>query len=234
MTRTVCIHQPDFAPHLGFFQRLEDSNVYIVLDDVQFIRRGWQHRDKIKTPRGAAWLTLSVRKTDFEAPISEVRLVDEDGGDWRRGNLNLIRENYRKAPFFDRIFPEFEALYGRGLVRMVDHNMAVLEWMRGLLDVTAETLFASDLAQPGAKSEKLARLTEAAGGDHYLTGSGSADYLDPAPFAARGIWPEIRPYEHPVYAQRHGDFVPYLSALDALMNMGPAARDLIRRRRETA
>ncbi|MBM3566310.1 MAG: WbqC family protein, partial [Alphaproteobacteria bacterium] len=97
MTRVVA-HQPDFAPWLGFFDRLLDADVFIVLDDVQFLRRGWHHRDKIKTPRGPEWLTLSVEKCDRDTPISQVRL--SPGRDvWGMENLNLIAENYRRAPF---------------------------------------------------------------------------------------------------------------------------------------
>ncbi len=105
--KRICIHQPDFVPYLGFFDRLLTCDLFIVLDDVQFIRRGWHHRDKIKTRTGDAWLTLPTRKADYTATIREIELaLDPDA--WVPKHLNLLRENYAACPNFDRYFPALD------------------------------------------------------------------------------------------------------------------------------
>ena len=98
----VTIHQPDFLPWLGFFDRWEKSDLYIVLDDVQFIRRGWQHRDKIKTSQGIKWLTVPViKKNKYFQKINEVKI--NNSIDWRKNHLNIIEESYRKADNLDTV-----------------------------------------------------------------------------------------------------------------------------------
>ena len=112
MTKTVVIHQPDFAPYLGFFDRFLQADLYIVLDHVQFVTgtsRSWTHRDKIKTPAGEKWLTLSTRKAPRDTPINQIELSDSI--DWAKDNLNLLDANYRRAPFFDEIMPQLRSLY---------------------------------------------------------------------------------------------------------------------------
>lgn len=228
MTRVV-IHQPDFVPYLGFFERLLVADVYVVMDDVQFIRRGWQHRDKIKTRAGhEAWLTLSVKKGDYHQRIQDVELAD-DRDEWAGGNLNLLREHYRAAPHFARFFPEVEALYGNGRTLMADFNLAFLAWLFDRMDIRVPVVRASTLGTSGQKNEKLINLVKAVGGDTYVTGTGSLDYLDPALFAAAGIGLEVRRYAHPVYPQINGPFLPYLSVLDALFNVGDELAALVRR-----
>src|SRR6185437_16373335 len=125
MSRSVVIHQPDFLPWLGFFDRLRSADLYIVLDHVQFIRRGWTHRDMIKAPTGAAWLTLNIQKAPQNTPIRDIQLTPSMN--WRQDSLNLIRENYRKAPHFAEIFPRLEDLYSRPIESMAAMNLASLD-----------------------------------------------------------------------------------------------------------
>lgn len=224
--RRVCIHQPDFAPYLGFFHRLYRSDVYIVLDDVQFLRRGWHHRDKIKTATGEAWLTLSIRKADYHVPIGSVEL-HPDYDDWVPHNLNLIRQNYARAPYFPRYFPILEEIYGKRHRRLVDMAMDLLGFFFTELDIAVEVVFSSDLAVPGQKNEKLINLVRAVGGDHYISGTGALSYLDPGMFEKAGIGLEVQSFSHPVYPQQFGGFIPYLSCIDAFMNCGPGLKGIV-------
>jgi hypothetical protein len=225
MTR-VCIHQPDFAPYLGFFHRLLTSDVYIVLDDVQFIRRGWHHRDKIKTRQGEAWLSLSIQKDDYHQVIRDISL--SSGTEWVDENLNLIRENYRHASHFDPRFPEIERIYRAGHEKMIDLNMEILRYFFELFDIEVKTLYASKLNVPGKSTEKLVHLVQAAGGDCYLSGTGARDYLNESMFQKAGIALEWQEFHHPVYPQQFGNFIPGLSCLDLLFNCGPESKKILR------
>src|SRR5713226_2920464 len=105
----VCIHQPDFVPYLGFFHRLLIADHFILLDDVKFIKDGWQHRDRIKGRNGSTWLTLSVRKGSHHQHINEVAMAENKK--WIDSNLNLLHECYSKAKYFSEVFPQVEAIY---------------------------------------------------------------------------------------------------------------------------
>lgn len=226
--KRICIHQPDFAPYLGFFHRLLVSDVYIVFDDVQFIRRGWHHRDKIKTRSGAAWLSLSIKKADYHTTINIIELA-ADFDAWVPSVLNLISENYKTAPYFDHYFPIIDGIFKTSPNRLIDLNMAFLNLFFQELDIDVDIQFSSKIDAPGNSSEKLLNLVQAVGGTHYITGTGSRDYIDDALFDRAGIQLEIQPFPELTYPQLFGDFAPNLSCIDGLMNCGPALKDLLRK-----
>lgn len=218
---TVVIHQPDFLPHLGFFHRFLYADLYIALDHAQFVSgtsRSWTHRDRIKTPRGAQWLTVSVRKPSLGTPIREVLLSNSD--DWRIQNLRLLRENYRHAPHFEEVFPELEALYADRSERLYEFSLASIDMLSRLFDVTRPRLLSSSLSPQGKSVEMLVGLLGKVGARVYLSGQGARTYHRQAPFDAAGIQVAWQEFRHPVYPQLHGDFIPYLSSIDLLFNCG--------------
>lgn len=218
MKKTVVIHQPDFLPYLGFFHRFLRSDLWVVLDDAQFVASGsWHNRDKIKTREGWRWLTVGVKKCPLSTPINEVLL---SGKGWEEKNLNLLKESYRKAPFFGEIFPAVERLYGHDCTRMIDFNMRSIAMLMEMFGIAIETVFASALKARGSKTERLVDICRKTGASDYLTGTGSRDYLEEALFAAEGMRVAWQEFTHPVYPQQHGDFIPYLSAIDMLFNCG--------------
>lgn len=230
MTRTVVIHQPDFLSWLGFFHRLLKADLYIVLDHVQFVSgtsRSWMHRDRIKTPAGPRWLSLSLQKAPLGTPIRDIRLVPDHA--WREKNLNLLRENYRKAPYFDYLFPQLERLYRSNHARLVDMTLDAIDLICAELDIRIERALSSEMSPTGASNEMLADLLRQAGATHYLSGLGARDYFDSAPFDRAGVEVVWQEFKHPVYPQLHGPFVPMLSAVDMLFNCGAErSRELIR------
>ena len=225
--KRICIHQPAFVPYLGFFDRLLSCDLFIVLDDVQFIRRGWHHRDKIKTPRGPEWLSLILQKGDYHQKINEV-LLRPGQQSWADRHLAVLTENYRRAVHFDMIFPAIEAVYGQPHEKLIDINMAFINFLFDSFNISIDRVMASDLAIDTTGNQRLIDLVHAAGGDIYLSGIGALDYLEPALFENAGIKLEIQDFHHPAYPQLHGDFAPYLSSLDVVLNCGPAATDIVR------
>jgi hypothetical protein len=221
VSRTVVIHQPDFLPWLGFFDRLRRADLYVALDHAQFVSgtsRSWTHRDRIKTAAGPRWLSLSVRKAPLGTPISEILLSPDDR--WREANLSLLKESYRGAAHFADIFPGVEALYGARHERLVDMTLASIDLLCKWLDLSIPRQLSSKLEPAGASNEMLVHLLVKCRATHYLSGQGAQAYFDPAPYAAAGIqvtWQEFSP---PVYPQLHGNFVPMLSAIDMLFNCG--------------
>lgn len=230
MTNTVVIHQPDFAPYLGFFQRFLNADLYIVLDHVQFVSntsRSWTHRDKIKTATGDRWLTLGVSKPQLGTPILEVKLAV--GTEWIENNLTLLRDSYRKAPGFSEVMPIVEELYASPNVTLADFNIRWLERLVEMLDIRIPFVRSSTLHPEGKRNELLIDLLHKVSATHYLSGLGAKAYLEPTKFSAAGIEVLWQQFEHPVYPQQHGVFIPYLSILDILYNCGVyEARKLLR------
>jgi hypothetical protein len=229
VSKTVVIHQPDFLSHLGFFHRFLGADLYVALDHVQFVNgtsRSWTHRDKIKTPRGAQWLSVSVRKTSRDTPINAIGLSDTD---WRKQNLNLVRENYREAPHFEEIFAELEKLYELSSASLVEFTMASIDMLLRLFDITIPCVLSSSLQPVGHKNELLVDILRKVGATRYLSGMGARDYFDPVPFSDAGIEVVWQDFKHPIYPQLHGEFMPYLSSIDMLFNCGiKRSREILR------
>lgn len=230
MSKTVVIHQPDFAPYLGFFDRFLRSDLYIVLDHVQFVSgtsRSWTHRDKIKTPAGEKWLTLSTRKAPRDTPINRIELSDTT--DWASDNLNLLEANYHRSPFYAEIMPQIRALYAKPPRLLAEFNLRSIEWLMDALDVRIPFVLSSTLDPQGSKNELLVDLLGKVGATHYLSGTGARGYMDESVFAAADIAVVWQSFEHPVYPQQFDGFIPYLSTIDVLFNCGIAgARRLLR------
>ena len=226
--KVAVIHQPDFLPYLGFYHRLIKVDVFILLDHVQFVTNGknsWTHRDKIKTARGEQWLTVGVKKTALGTPINQVLLANTA---WREENLNLVRENYRNAPYFKPIFTELETLYETPSERLVDFTTASLKLLLKLLKINVTTLFSSDLNPSGSKNELLVDLLQKVSATDYLSGVGARNYFDPGPYSSAGLTIHWQQFYHPSYPQQFGEFIPYLSTIDALFNCGvDKTRDML-------
>lgn len=217
--KAAVIHQPDFLPYIGFFHRLLHADLFILLDHVQFVHsnRSWTHRDKIKTPDGERWLTISVVKAPRDTPINQIELADTD---WREQNLNLLRENYRHAPYFAELFPKVQALYDLPCKRLAEFNVASIKMLMEWFGIDIPMIYSSDMQPNGKKNELLVDLLKKAGADRYLSGVGARDYYEPAPFQAAGIEVLWQDFKHPHYPQQFGEFIPYLSSIDLLFNCG--------------
>jgi len=230
MSKKVVIHQPDFLPHLAFFHRLLNIDLYVIFDSAQFVdgtSRSWMHRDQIKTAQGKKWLSLSVEKANRNTPIKDIQL--STNVDWRANNLNLLHQNYDRAPFSEEIFPYIDELYSNQTNSLVEFNLFSIKTLSSLLDINVETCRASELHAQGSSNALLVELLAEVGATTYLSGIGARDYFDPKPFDAANIKVEWQKFDHPNYTQLHGEFIPYLSSVDILFCCGiEKSREILR------
>ncbi len=227
MSKTVVIHQPDFIPYLGFFHRLLHADLFVVLDNVQFLREGWHHRDKIKTYNGEKWHTIRTIKAPLETKINQIYLYNDDN--WKQNNLNQIKENYKKTKFFDEIFPYLEIIYSKKISKLWEFNMESICILNRLFDIKIEMIVSSKFNLNSKSNQLLVDLLKRAGATHYLSGIGAKDYHDDKPFKEANIKVVWQDFKHPVYPQLHGEFIPYLSSIDLLFNCGiKKSREILR------
>lgn len=221
----VAIHQPQYLPWLPYCAKAAQSDVFIYLDTVQFQKGGVQNRNQIKTAQGAAWLTVPVTAALGDA-IRDVQIADAR---WQKKHIDGIAQSYRRAPhtawFTDGLQPILQSPW----TMLADLNVAVTEWIFHQLGVTCRRVRASELPATGTKSELVISLCRAAGATVYLSGPGARAYQDEADFLAAGIELRYQDYHVPAYPQCHPNlgFMPELSALDAILNLGPEARGVL-------
>ncbi len=231
--RAVAIHQPHYLPWLGYLAKLDRADCFVYLDTVQFEKNGWQNRNKIKAPGGSQWLTVPVRHR-FGQSIAEVAIA-EGGGDWRRRHRQALAQHYGKTPHFAAAWPALEALYAEARERLADLAVASVECLARLLGIERVTLRASALGPlPDDPTDRLVAICRQAGARTYLAGASGPAYMDLDRFARAGITVLVQDYRHPEYPQRYGPFVPSLSAVDLICNVGPGMEALAVLRRGAA
>jgi hypothetical protein len=231
--RTVIVTQSNYLPWRGWFAMIARADALVLLDTVQYTRRDWRNRNRIKTPQGLSWLTVPVdAKGRFHQPVDETRIV---GSEWVSEHLRAIDLAYRRAPHHASILPWLEqtlgALASEPMLTRVNEALigAFCERLGIQVPILRDsTLVPRDVLQAMDPSERLAALSEAAGATHYLTGPAARAYMDHAPFARRGIEVVWMDYQGlPEYPQLWGAFEPAVSVIDLLLNAGSDARRFI-------
>jgi hypothetical protein len=225
----VAILQPTYLPWLGYFDLLDQVDRFVFLDSVQFEKRSWQQRNRIKTPSGLQWLTVPV----ISSGRTGQRIVDvEFQEEFWRDHLRTIEMNYRRAPFFDRYYGSVSELMrssssGSNLAAL---TIGLIRWLAEAMEIRTPTVRSSELPAQGKRTDLLADICGSLDANAYLSPLGSAEYLvaDSQIMTTRGIEVTFQHYEHPLYRQLFPPFQPYACALDLLFNEGEKALSIIR------
>jgi WbqC-like protein family len=221
VTRAVAIHQPNFLPWLGYFDKLARADVFVLLDSVQFPRSGhgeWMNRVRALVHGEPRWLTVPIRRRGVQL-IRDVEIDDEQG--WRQKLLRTLELSYGRAAHFAEVFPFVEEIVTNAEQRLADFNEHGIGTLANALALErAEIVRASSLHVDGAGSDLLAEITLAVGGTTYLSGGGADSYQREESYRERGIDLVFQDFEHPCYPQGVDPFVPGLSVVDALMHCG--------------
>lgn len=221
----VAIHQPNYIPWLGFFSKMSQVDTFIILDDAEYSKNSVINRNKVKSANGEVMLTVPVNYSkNSSALISDIEIANPK---MLRKHWKTIEMNYRKSPYFELLSPGFETLFQGEYTRLLDINQALIAQVCQILKLEQKIVLSSELAVQSAKSERVVDLVKAVGGQTYVSGFGAESYNDPDLFESAGIALTYSAYEVKPYAQMYGDFIPKLSVLDALFNVGPGARDLL-------
>lgn len=221
---TVGIHQPNFFPWIGFFDKLARSDVFVLLDDVQFPKTGGTYTNRVEILLNArrTWLT-APQDRDYEGvrTILEMRFAEQEN--WRQRIVRSLSLNYGKHPFFGEAMEVLEPLVRNLDSRIATYNTFALTAVAGRLGLLEGTrvVRASELGVEATSTERLALLTRRVGGTTYLAGGGAAGYQEDGVFGRHGVDLRYQSFVHPTYAQRKAPgFEPGLSVIDAVMNLG--------------
>ena len=223
----VAILQPSYLPWLGFFDQMNRSDQFVLYDDVQFTRRDWRNRNRIRVREGSAWLTVPViQKNKYEQNLLETKI--DNSTLWKRKHLETIRLHYSKTPYFELHFPWFEQIYSNEWEFLLDLSLETITYLKGQLQIDTPLLRSSELKTPGKKGERLIAICKQLGATHYLSGDSAKDYISNEEFSGQGIDLEYQEYQHPQYPQRYKGFVPFLSVIDLLFNCGEKSLDVLK------
>lgn len=226
----VAIHQPQYLPWLGYFDKIDQADCFVLLDDVQFKKNEWQNRNRIKTGTGWQWLTVPVLHR-LHQQISEVRINQTVS--WSRKHLQALISNYGSAPFFELYQPFFEEIYAREWMHLLDLNLATITYLVEALGIQTKMVMASSLPVPAEleATDRLVAICAALGADTYLSGVGGRGYLDVSRFEQAGIRVLFQTFQTEPYPQRFEGFIPDLSVVDLLFNCNEQSLQILRQGR---
>jgi hypothetical protein len=221
--RRVAIVQSNYIPWKGYFDLINSVEEFITLDDVQYTRRDWRNRNRIKTPQGVIWLTIPVNiKGRYEQRIDETTVSDPS---WAEAHWKTIRHSYAGAPHFDEFRDAVGAAYQEvDSERLTDINRHMLEAVCPLLGIRTPLKRSTEYGAVGRKTDRLLNLCLAAGATEYLSGPAAKAYLDEAAFREAGV--AVSWFDHsgyPEYKQPHPPFEHSVSVLDLIFSTGREA-----------
>lgn len=215
----VSIHQPDYISYLGYFYKISKSDVFVFLDDAQFSNDNMHHWNRIKTPQGECRLKIPVEQHLGDA-INRVRTKDELG--WKDKHLKTIEMNYKKAPYFNELFPQFEKLLLAEYPGISELNIAINTWIARGFGFKADFYKSSDIDISTVREERVIDLVKHFNGDVYISGHGAKAYQVDEHFTERGVklvYTDYKPIEYKQLWPKAG-FLPYMSTLDYIFNCG--------------
>ena len=230
----VSAHQPNFLPYLGFFDKMKKSDIFVIRDEVLFIKKEYHNRnririnsyDNLKNPQ-SKWISVPVEDPQdyFMHVLIKNNLMQKDKL-WNRSLLHEIKAGYHKAQYFKTFFPEIEKIFNNSDEKLLSLNMKIINFLKNIFQIKTPIILASELSlkpkncEKSDASEDIAQICEKLKAGIYLSGSGGKTYLSLEPFEKRNIEVQFQDYKHPVYEQHLPGFIPYMAAIDALFCTG--------------
>lgn len=227
--KKIAILQSNYIPWKGYFDIINMVDEFILYDDMQYTRRDWRNRNKIKTPSGLQWLTIPVdTKGKYYQKIRETQVKDHD---WCDAHWRALSLNYARAPYFSQYAEQIHELYEqcREETYLSRINYRFLTSICRILGIDTEITWSSDYELADGKTERLVGLVKSAGGTEYLSGPAAKDYIVDECFEEAGVRLTYMDYSgYPEYPQLFGDFEHGVSILDLIFNTGEAAPDYMK------
>lgn len=224
MTR-VAIIQSNYIPWCGYFDIIAHCDIFVFLDHVQFTKNDWRNRNQIKTASGAQWLTIPCGK-NISRNINQVMIKSPH---WAQTHWKTLIQNYAKTAFFDCYKEMFEELYlsWSEPVTLSEVNQSIIKMIaHDILNLGCQFYSSDEFVTSNRRVDRLVEIVMAVGGDTYLSGPAAKSYLDLSLFRDNNISVSFANYPfYGPYTQQHGEFIPNLSMIDALFNLGEDSRD---------
>jgi len=223
MKKKVAITQSNYIPWKGYFDSIHMVDEFIIYDDMQFTKRDWRNRNKIKTPTGAQWLTIPVvTKGRYYQKINEVEIMDNS---WGRKHWNIIKHNYNRAPYFREFHDLFEELYLTiNENKLSKINEAFIKTICSVLDINTSINYSHNFHLGEGKTKKLIEICKKVDASEYFTGPAAKEYIDENLFIENNIKLKYFDYSgYKEYTQLYPPFIHSVSILDLIFNTGANA-----------
>ena len=209
--------QPDYLPYIGFFHKMSNCDSYMIVDHVQFSKKVFQNRNRIKGKNGIILLTVPVlTKNKFEQPIKDVLINNQVN--WQKKHFRSITLNYQNATYYDDFRDFFEKIYSEKWNKLIELNEYIIRYIAKLLEIDLPIQKSSEFNFVGKKTDLLIEMCQKTNADIYLSGEGGRAYVDDTKFKKNNLKNYFTNFKHPIYKQLSEPFIPKMSTIDLLLN----------------
>lgn len=212
----ISAHQPAYNPWLGLIHKILLSDIFVVMDDVQFEKNSFINRNKILQNSNEIMLTIPMKTKNYKLrTLKEMEILDSK---WRIKHLKSIEQSYRKAKHYNTVFERLKKIYDIESNLLIDYTNAYLDLIIDYLDIETKIVFASDLNIQAKKLDYVVELTQKLNGDIFVFGMLGKEYADISYMKSKKVIPYFQEYRHPQYHQMSKEFHPYMGIIDLLFN----------------
>lgn len=225
--KKIAISQPRYLPSCNYVERIMISDIFVMLDTVEHQKRAFEHRNKVRTPDGDKWLSLPVdRKKSKSNKIKDIEILNIDN--WEKKHLQTFERFYKKTPYYNEVIDMLNKFYS-SIERFTidDITKDMIDIICNYLEIESNIVWASDFNWEYKSDDLLIEIVEYFEGDAYISGPNGRNYIDKRKFDSKKIKLLYHEYEHPVYEQVWGEFMPYMTIWDAMFYKGKETKSLI-------
>ena len=222
--KVLSAHYPEYFPSITFFQKLLFSDVFIIIDNIQFSKNKNINRAKIKTKDGAQWITVPVLKKEKDyQKIFKIKI--DSSSNWRRKHLRTIYVSYKNAPYFEKYFPEIKTIILlKNIKKLLTLNLKIINYIINELEIGKKILIGSKIKLKEKGRNLISEMLLKTGCNAYLVEKKYDNYLTPIKNKTNIIFKDFKPI---FYQQLFNNFIPDLSIIDLLFNYGKESKSII-------
>lgn len=219
--------QSCYLPWRGYFDFIDDVDLFVIYDDVQYTRKDWRNRNRIKTAGGTRWITVPVQFSQNDKVNIQDAKIDYSQA-WQRKHIGSITQAYRSAPYFDAYADEVFDILGQNFETISQLNVALTSWGMEKLDIRVALRHSSEFVGGGDRNDRIMGILKDLGCSEYLVGPAASAYIDEAAYRREGVRLSYKVYTYDAYPQLHGAFDGAVSIVDLIFNCGPDARRFLK------
>ena len=223
--KTIMIRQPGYMPNIGFFKKIEYSDIFVFLDDTQFSKDSFDNRNKIKTKSTSKWISVPLKRPVFKKKLNQVMISYDT--DWIKSHTDLIYQNYKDAPYFSSYWNEIKKILEQKSNLLIDLNLNLISYFLKILQINTTTIKSSELKITNTKTQRLIDICAQLNASCYISGIGGKNYVDESLFKNSDIKLTYENSIHPNYNQIHGNFMKNMSIIDLIFNEGEKSSEIL-------
>ncbi|MES2618320.1 MAG: WbqC family protein [Bacteroidota bacterium] len=226
---TSCIiTQSNYIPWKGYFDSINQVDVFVIYDDMQYTKRDWRNRNYIKTPQGLKWLSIPVEVSGkFTQKINETLISDKS---WNRSHWESIKQNYKDAACYKDNKDWLENLYMNcNFDKLTEVNEYFLKGIGDFLGITTTYRRSEEFVLCEDRTQKMVHICVELGATQYFTGPNAKQYIEEDKFSDKGVQLNYFDYSgYKEYPQLYGPFEHGVSIIDMIMNVGKDTQEYLK------